>query len=291
MKKNVFGYQVAYFRKAYNLSQEELAEMLNCATSTISRIENGVEYPRKALFDKMVNAFENFGIAYEELPLEESFELQRAKDELLAAIHDGSEDKLQPAIEQFEVVMECDNIEHQQYYMLAKLLCMKYYGLSTREFVTRCIELFEIRRSFPKTEDIPLLHLSKIEHMIIFKYAMSHYELGENDVASEHLEGLMRNCFSHNTEFQRRRCKSLSMNFAKVMIGNREYHRAQKCVNYTLRSISENFDTKMLLHILDVQKELFGHHGNQEGEEIIDEFIKSSIRMMDYIYIYMKESA
>ncbi len=291
MRKNIFGFQVAYFRREYNLSQEELAEMLDCSPSTISRIENGVEYPRKKLFEKFNAAFEDFGISYEELPLEESFELLRAKEKLLRALHDGREELLEEAMEKFIELMDENNIEHQQYCMLGQLICRRRNGLPNRVFLDMCKDLYERRRPFPNPEDLPRLHLNKIEHMIIFRYALDLHIIGDNQMAGAYLEGLMQNSFSHKTEYQRNRCESLSMNIAKIMVVQNDLLRAQKCLGYTFKSISENFDTMLLLHSLHVQKELFGSIGDFEGQEIIDEFLETSVKMMSYIHCHMKEVA
>ena len=54
-----FGLNVAYYRKLKNLTQRELADMINAETSHISRIENGNV---GMSFDKLFDICEALGV-------------------------------------------------------------------------------------------------------------------------------------------------------------------------------------------------------------------------------------
>lgn len=290
MQKTAYGRQVAYFRKQLNMTQEELATKAECAVSTISRIECGVEYPQMEIFEKLNSIFEHFGFTYEELRMEKIFDFDRAKDELLSAIHEGREEVLDRKLNRFEELMNKDNIEHQQYYALGYLICMRKRGLPIEEYLDRCIELFEMGRKIPNAEDLSMMHLTKIEHMLIYEYAKSHYELGETVVAEEMLAALLENSFKANTEYHQKRCKSLSTAFARLMINKKDYHKAQECVSYVLERISRTFDSRCLMKGLTIQHEIFASNNNEEGMAIIDDFLESSQRMVNYLYVYNRNN-
>lgn len=288
MNKTVFGFQLAYFRRAANLTQEELALKAGCATSTISRIECGLEFPRLELFARLDSIFEQFGFTYEELPMNEIYDFHKAKDELLAAIHDGREEILERKLNRFEELMIKDNVEHQQYYALGYLICMRKRGMGIEEYIDRCIELFEKGRKIPKIEDLHMLHLTRIEHMIIFEYAKGHYELGELEFAEKLMSALMKYSLNRNTDYHIQRCKVISATFAKVLITKKDYCKAQKCINYLLGKIAEALDSRILYHGLQIQRELFNAANDEEGALVIDEFILASQKMVNYLHNYRK---
>ena len=285
MQRKVFGKQVAYFRKKLNLTQEELATKVQCAVSTISRIECGIECPRVEIFDKITSIFEHVGFSYDELKMENILEFDKAKDELLAAIHEGREEILDRKLSRFEELMVKDNVEHQQYYALGYLICMRKRGMSVEEYLDRCIELFELGRKIPTIEDLPMLNLTKIEHMLIYEYAKSHYELGETVIAEKMLAALLENSFYANTEYHKDRCKSMSTAFAKIMLKKKDYYKAQKCMSYLFERITRSFDARNLMKGLKIQHEIFECCDNEEGMKIIDDFLESSERMFNYIYV------
>ena len=53
MSEYCMGEMIKRTRKSMNMSQEELAFGI-CSVSTLSRIENGLETPARATFEKMV---------------------------------------------------------------------------------------------------------------------------------------------------------------------------------------------------------------------------------------------
>jgi transcriptional regulator with XRE-family HTH domain len=62
--KKEFGKRIKFLREARELSQAELAELVDLECATVSRIENGENFVKADTLEKLKNAFE---VSYEEL--------------------------------------------------------------------------------------------------------------------------------------------------------------------------------------------------------------------------------
>lgn len=56
--KKEFGKRLAYLRKRKGLTQNQLAGLLDCELSTISKMERGVHGPRFPIFEQIVEILE-----------------------------------------------------------------------------------------------------------------------------------------------------------------------------------------------------------------------------------------
>ena len=119
---------------------------------------------------------------------------------------------------------------------------------------------------------------------MLFQYAIVHYDLGQSDEAEDLLVALMKNCFVFTTEYNRKRCKSISTKAAKVYVEKKEYKKAQDCVDYVLGRLADTVDTRILFEILSLQQEIFNCYENKKGAEVIDEFLRASARMINYLH-------
>ena len=289
MDKIQFGKIIAYFRKNAGMTQDELAYKINCAPSTISRIENGKEIPKVEMFEKLNDIFASMNIHYDEIAMEEIFEFDRAKDELLEAINSGRAEELERKIDIFKKLMDENNTEHQQYYIMAYLIYMRKNGMSVEEFLDRSIALFELGRKIPQMDDLANANLTKIEHTIIYQMGIAHQKIGNDAEAEKILQGLMKQGFASTADFYKNRCESLSASLATLFVNKADYEKAEECVNYLLQKFIDSFDTRMLFQSLSLQLRLFEAEGNSEGAYCIDEFLESSQRMINYMYKYKRE--
>ena len=57
--KNLFGKRIKELRKQKNLTQEQLAELVDMDTRNIIKIENAQTFPRVKTLDKLLEVFEN----------------------------------------------------------------------------------------------------------------------------------------------------------------------------------------------------------------------------------------
>ena len=287
MNKNILGFQLAYCRRNEKLSQEQFAELVNCSPCTISRIENGRQYPRVDLFEKINYHFPEWGVNGSDIYMEDVSELQKAKYNLLVAIHVGRSEKIERCLRKFGGIMDHNNREHQQYYSMGAATYMRKRGLTTEAYRGKCKEIFEIRRRLPKIEDIPKLKLSRIEHMILFQYAMAEFELDNVEEAEGILVALIKNCFEYNTEYHKKRCKSISTNVAKIFYRRKDYKRAQDCIGYVLGRFADTNDVRLMFQLLSLQQEIFKCFENVEGEQVIDEFLSAAAKMINYLYRHL----
>ena len=53
--KKLFGKRLREIRRRKNLTQEQLAEMINIKTENYSRIENGLSFPKPENIEKLAN--------------------------------------------------------------------------------------------------------------------------------------------------------------------------------------------------------------------------------------------
>jgi len=56
--KNLFGKRIKELRKARNLTQEQLAELVDIDTRNIIKIENAETFPRVKTLDKLLEIFQ-----------------------------------------------------------------------------------------------------------------------------------------------------------------------------------------------------------------------------------------
>jgi transcriptional regulator with XRE-family HTH domain len=287
MDKNKLGYQLAYCRRKEELSQEEFAEIVNCSPCTISRIENGKEYPRVELFERINYHFPHWGVNGPDIYMDDISELHKAKYELLVAIHVGRAERLVRAIRKFGNLMDENNIEHQQYYTMGAVVYMKTQGMTTEEYIRRCEDVFKLRRDIPDNNDMPKLKLTRIEHMILFQYAMAKFDVGASEEAEGILVALIKNCFEYTSEYHKRRCKSISTNVARVFYHQKEYNKAQKCVSYVLGRFADANDVRLMFQILNLQQEIFKILEDSKGEKVIDEFLIAAANMINYLYKHL----
>ena len=287
MNKSLFGFQLAYCRKEENISQEKLAEILECSPCTISRIENGKEYPRVELFERINGLFGHWGVNGPDIYMDDSAVLQKAQYELLTAIHEGQAEVIYRKLEAFIKLMDEENEEHQQYYSMGHLAYMRRKGMDLHEYKEKCVMVFEKRRKMPNTEDVASLKLSRIEHMILFKYAMALFEMGLADEAEKLLMSLMKNCFIFTSEYNKKRCKTISTCIAKVFLHKNDYKKAQECIGYVIGRILENLDSRMIFQILGLQQKLFESCNDPTGMKIIDDFLMSACKMINYLHRHL----
>lgn len=283
MDKKRFGSQLAYFRKKNGMTQMQLAERVNCSLSTISRIESGLEIPKLQLFEKFNKVFESFGITYEEISMEEIFEFQRAKEELLIAIQNGRAEELDRKLMRFKELMDEDDTEHKQYYVLGYLVYMRKNGMTIEEFLDRITALFEIRRKLPKLHEISELKLSRIEYMMIYKMGLAHMSVGNDKQAMEYIKGLIICGFGGDTEYLKNRTKDVATSYAQMLIRNNQFVEAEKCINYVMERIAESTDTRLFFQSLILQEELFVARGDVEGAKLIKGFIEVAERLVNYM--------
>ena len=290
MDKKQFGRHLAYFRKQNKMTQQQLAEEVDCALSTISRIENGSEYPKLNIFEKFNKVFENFGLTYEELSMEEIFEFQRAKEELLKAIHNGRAEELERKLNIFKESMDEENDEHKQYYVLGYLVYMRKNGMGIEEFLDRIIALFEMRRKLPSIDEFTEIKLTRIEHMLIYKMSMAHMIIGNDEKAMEFMKGLILCGLGGKSDYMKNRSKCVATSFAQILIRRREFEEAQKCLDYVIERIIENIDTRLLFNSLIIQEELFSAKENVAGAALIRDFILAAEGLINYMAKQTKSS-
>ena len=283
MDKKRFGSHLAYFRKKNGMTQMQLAERVNCSLSTISRLESGLEIPKLQLFEKFNKVFEGFGITYEELSMEEIFEFQRAKEELLIAIQNGRAEELDRKLMRFKELMDEEDLEHKQYYVLGYLVYMRKNGMTIEEFLNRITALFEIRRKLPKPHEISELKLSRIEYMMIYKMGLAHMSVGNDKQAMEYIKGLIICGFGGDTEYLKNRTKDVATSYAQMLIRNNQFVEAEKCINYVMERIAESTDTRLFFQSLILQEELFVVRGYVEGAKLIKDFIEVAERLVNYM--------
>ncbi|MBR5636175.1 MAG: helix-turn-helix transcriptional regulator [Pseudobutyrivibrio sp.] len=287
MNKIILGFQLAYHRKLRNWSQEHLAEIVECASCTISRIERGKQYPRVELYEKLCNVFNDWVVDGADVFMDDVSKLQTAKTDLLIAIHSGCHEKIERVLNHFGAVMDSENIEHQQYNLIAALVCLREKGVTIKEFKEKCVRIFERRRRVPKVEDIPKLRLSRIEHMILCQYAWAYFEEGYFNEAEAILKALLKNCFTFNNLFNRKRCISLSTNIAKISYCKKNFEAVHECVGFLIYNFVNSNDAKNIRDCLELLEKIYIEEGNEEAAEIVRSFRDSSARMINYLQYRM----
>ena len=89
--KKLIGKRIKELRKEHNLSQQELAELINIDQRNLSNIECGISFPSKSL----LQIAEAFDISLKDLfDFEPIINIENLKDELSKLTNKLSEDKL-----------------------------------------------------------------------------------------------------------------------------------------------------------------------------------------------------
>lgn len=284
MNQIAFGRYLAWARNRMKLTQQELAEMANCAWNTISRIENGHELPCKRLFMELNRIFEGIGIIYDELDLDCIFEHRRSRKELLRAIRKGRLEEIERKLERFsEYMKDSEDDEDRQYYVLAYLISNRKRGLSIEDFLDEIVNVFEIRRNLPAYEDIPKVRLSKIEYEILFLMGEAHIMKGDREVGESILKGLMANRLDERSPYIKEKYIEISAILAKSCLMKKDYNTMEECLGYVFGEFIDKKDVRTLYHSLTLQGELCNIMGDKKGAKLVDAFLVASQKLMCYM--------
>ncbi len=241
-KESDYGKNLVKFRTAAGLSQEALAEAADCSTSTISRLENGENFPHRGLFEKLNQVFEIYNYSYEDFSMEEIFHFKSAKDELLKIINAGRADILEEKIDKFAAMIDEENIEDKQYLLLAQLMYVRLCGHTVENFIDNCIEIFELSKDMPEPENISSTPLTKIEKIILQKIAEEHINTNDNELGQTMLEGILSHVASSPNSNPKYidDCLSICHCLATCFYKQGQVEKAKICNDYILNTIAKN---------------------------------------------------
>lgn len=281
-----FGQYLACLRKEMKWTQAQLAEKVNCAWTTISRIENGHELPCKRLFMEFNRVFESIGIIYDELDMENLFEYRKARKELLKAVQNGRVEEVERKLEKFYNTMEKSTEiekEEEQYILLAHLIIKRKHGLGDEIFYRELQYIYRLRREVPNVEDIHRLRLSKLEYVVLILMAEVHMSKGALEAAEKILHGLMANKLDKRSPYIREKCKEISVLLAKINLMKGEYDTSNQLLEYVFNEYFDCTDFRTLYHSLITLEELCEKDEDGEGVKIVNEYLQVTQRLMGYM--------
>lgn len=291
MRKTNFSTYLRWLRKVFRLTQQQLAELLDCAISTIARLETGKELPSRKLFMKLDSIFESFGIIYDELWMESVFGFKSARKELLKAIKNGRGEEIERKLEKFRILMdECEGEndeeekrENMQYYALGHLISMRKKGLSVEQFLDEIIQTFELRRKIPDFHDLPNIKLSQIEFQILYEISEAYRVMGDVETAELICRGLLANDFDPRSPFVVDKYMEASFALARVCMTKNDYSTVKQCLEYIFSRYLSDKDTRTLLHSLMIQKDVCESVGDKKGATIINNFLDATKELIEYM--------
>ncbi len=285
-----YGKYLELLRKEHGLSQHDLAEMANCSPSTISRIENGHQMPEQRLFDSINQVFERMGLIYEEIAMENILEFKRAGRELLDAIKFGRREEIERKLEAFYTHMDEEDIEHKQYYLLGKLVRDKKRGMQPEEYLAEAKNIFELHRNLPKYENIPDYKLSKIEYELLRFIGMAHMELEEMEEAERIFKGLLENNIDARSPFIQDRYMLTSTSLANLFMLKNDFESMGRCLSYLYNSFIESANSRVFFKMIMLHEEMCQEKEDFEGAEIINKFMESTQKLMNFIHLEYRVS-
>lgn len=280
-----FSARMKRFRKQTGMTQKQLADAAGCAECTISRLENGLEFPNKYIFEKLVNKFETEGYSYEDLVLEESKNLQKSKEKLFVSIQDEKEAELERQIEKFRELMCEESIENHQWLIVAQLCWLLHMGLPREEFLEGCINAFELTQKLPKAKDTKDTNLTKIEHVILEQMSITYIAKNEDEKAADFLTGLLVAIQKHTSRslFFKRHSANICNNLSRAFVKRNQLDKAAECCNYVFASTLESFNMKMILQALKTKALIMEKDGKaKEADEIV-----SYVKIMEKLALTM----
>ena len=279
-----YGGYLAKARKRAKLTQEKLAEMTNCATCTISRIETGEHHPQEKTFKAVDEALGRYGLEYDELTIEELSAARKVANRLLDAIHMGRTDEIDLALMKYQGVMDPDDLTHMQYYLFTNLVLARKRGMTPEEFIEECVEVYQLTAAFPGYDEIAFINLRKIEFVILMKIALAYIEIEELLMARKIMTGLIRNQFDSQSSFRKDRCQFLLHLMAKIHIEEDDYDKTHALLKDIFNEILRNKKYRVLYLNLLVEQQICIAYGDKEGEILLDDFFLASKKLMEHIY-------
>lgn len=282
MLEITYGQFLACARKRANMSQEMLAERVNCAVSTISRIENGIERPHIRLFEAIDDVFGGLGFEYDEIAMEGLFSCNRAKNELLVAIAKERSEVLERKIDKFHKYMECDNDEHIQHYVLGHLGITRHYGMPLEKYLEENITIYESVRSLPELDEIHEMKLRKIEYVILWNMGKTYIELGELKKAKKIFIGLTKNPLNNHYILKQERFIGVAQHLAQINALENNYDKSLEFLSYGLGELLESDSFKLLANHIDIQQEICRAKNDVDGINHIELFSKAARNLSDY---------
>ena len=184
----IIGKIIKEFRERKNISQEELAFDL-CATSTLSKIENGKQIPNKKLVEAF---FSKMGLSSPstEIPMSKA-EIRRwnIEHEIRSMINNANYE-YKDLLDEYERLGEMSILEKQTFILL-KTIFEVYHNEDEKIALNHFIEALKLTFSkFDTNSEIPDRLYTKTELLLIDNIAVSEYELGNSQNAIEKMEFL-----------------------------------------------------------------------------------------------------
>lgn len=292
MHKTSFGTFVKWLRKEFKLTQQQLAEKLDCAVSTIARLEAGRDLPSRRIFMKLNSVFESIGIIYDELWMESVFGFKEARKELLEAIKKGRGEEIERKLDKFKILMEeaegendeDERRENMQYYALGHLISIRKRGLSVEQFLDEIIQTFELRRKIPSFDDLPDVKLSQIEYQMLYEIGEAYRILGDVNTAEKICKGLLANKIDHRSPFVKDKYMEASFALAKVCVSKQDYTSGSDCLEYIFSQYLDKSDTRTFFHSLMIQIDVFEYFGDKTGADLIRQFLQSAQKLKRHMH-------
>lgn len=285
-----FGSYLKWAREELDMTQQELAEIIDCAFSTISRIETGKNCPSLKTFRSLNVVFEGFGVQYDEVFMEPIFSFRKAKKDLLVAIKNGRPEEIERKLMKFKSCVEEEweeqdfDVEDRQYYVFAHLISVKKPCLSPKKFLDEAISIFEMRRKLPKYEDIEIIKLSNIEYEILF--SIGHIYLGDGDLetAETIFKGLMANKTNTHSIYVKDKFFEISFALARISLMKNDFRTTRGCLEYIFDNYISKAENRMLYTSLRLQSDLCIAVGDEEGAKLIESFLIATDHLMSYMF-------
>ncbi|WP_167511328.1 helix-turn-helix domain-containing protein [Pseudobutyrivibrio xylanivorans] len=284
MAKIGFGGYLQKLREQKKWTQAFLAEKVDCMPSTISRIENEHEFPEIKLLKKFNGAFERMGIEFNAVTMEELFGFKKARVELLMAIRKRREEEIERKLDKFQKVMDKNDTEDMQYFVLAHLIFCRKNGMTVEAFLDKSIEVYEMCRCLPDFEDIPMLTLTPIEYEILFIMGESYMISGKKETAELIFDGLFKNSKNNITPFAPEKLLEISAIMARVCLMKNDYDKTDNFLKFIFDEFINKVETRMLFNALFIKSELCKAIDDDKGAILVDSYLDSVQLLMDYMH-------
>lgn len=169
------GEAIREMRKLRGWTQEVLAENI-CATSTLSKIENGHCIPYRRTYFKLMNKLGGSGLNYDEMCVRGGYHQERLRRELIVSMENNEIDRAEDSLIELSDILDMDIPENYQLLEAAKLLIYKLRGYENGDFREKLTNILYITRSAEELmQTHPCsMHLSETELLILNNIALEY---------------------------------------------------------------------------------------------------------------------
>ena len=269
-------------RKQRNMTQEQVAEMVDCHACTISRIETGKCIPYLKNYEKIFWSLGGYGIDYDVINKSSGYLQEQMGKRVLESLENRDFEETRHWLSELREFIDMNNKYDYQLLYTLELILTKVEGKYVDNLSGVFSDLLMLTRSredFEKAAE--LICLTPVEMLILNNIAVCYIEEGDAPKAIQILNLLIRNCDRvMDIPFLDKTRAVLYNNLGLSYLSNNQPNMAMYFVNKGLDCILKKGGVNLLFEMLLLKTKVYEVCGNHEDAMVLKHRLKGSYYLL-----------